>query len=204
MSGKYGLFSSWTLISYLSGLALLIFITVFFSLAFDGSITVDRDRANLLYQLEKGAEYEEELRLERIRLAERMKSDVSDRLDQHHTITQISSLSEALELERRLLTTERDQLRREIQAIPQQLADHRSTYRREQRKTLLQQNFEELRLRSGRIFVGVTIKGFDETSMQIRHSGGITRIPMVDLSDEWKERIHWRADEVSGINSPRS
>lgn len=191
-----------SLITYLVGLSLLVFVAVIFSLVFDGSIIPDRNEANLQYRIAREQEYKEGLEMEKQQLLARWKAITSPRIEQHIEFTDTQKLVASLEDKRRRLTLQREQLQTKIREIPVLLVEHRDTYRRDVRNRLKNAKFEELQLNSGRRYQDVIIRGFEDTSIQIAHAGGIARIAMVELPDDWKARIHWGSDEASGISSP--
>ena len=190
------------LISYLVGLGLLVFIAVTFSLVFDGSITPDRDEANLRDRIDRESDHKEALELEKNKLLAEWNHRLLPLLSQEAELADVRSVAEKRKIQKLDLTRRKEQLQITIHEIPLLLVEHRDVYRKEVRNRLTHEKFDSLELSSGKRYTEVTIREFDESSLQITHAGGAARIAMVELPEDWKAKIHWGSDEVSGISSP--
>lgn len=103
--------------------------------------------------------------------------------------------SAALRDRRRALETERAELEAGCAALAESVEAHLKTFRERRRLSLIGRRVERFESRSGRVYRDVVIRGFGPRSMSIAHADGLARIPFVELSDEWRGRIAWGADE---------
>lgn len=99
----------------------------------------------------------------------------------------------------------RDEGREALARGRQSFADYRQRYRDSAREAMKGREFERIELQSGEVYQQVKVTEVDAARMQIRHSGGITGLPIeqlpADLLDflqyDEEEKAQHLADEAS-------
>lgn len=77
--------------------------------------------------------------------------------------------------------------------------DYKRQYRESERAAAVGETMTELTTLSGKTYTGVTITKVDPLRMQVRHSGGITGIPIDDLPEDLQDRFQPDTDEQSEV-----
>lgn len=93
------------------------------------------------------------------------------------------------------LEESRSSLRDRISSLEKEFARYRGEYRSKTWSAAVGEKLGNLRLRSGRQFMQVTITRVTDVGLEVTHESGIARIQAPDLDQELQERFQWRDEE---------
>jgi predicted nucleic acid-binding Zn-ribbon protein len=76
------------------------------------------------------------------------------------------------------------------------LSDYKRQYRKSARDSLVGKTYETLKTQSGKTYSNVSVTEVDLSRVQVRHSSGVTGIPLVELPDEIQEFLQIDTAEI--------
>lgn len=145
----------------------------------DNAATIADLERSVRSSRQRAVEYEKEHR----RIAE----------DLHHEQVRIASLT----LKSEALENERESIEQAIADAEAALGQGRLAARDAARQRLVGDFLGEVRFRGARRYTGVRVTGFGPGTMRFSHDGGVSSIPLSQLSKDLKSRIFWDPSEAA-------
>jgi chromosome segregation ATPase len=95
------------------------------------------------------------------------------------------------------LQLDRDEADKKVEAAQAALDSYKDSYRTAERKGAAGETMPELKLLNGITYTDVSITLVDNVGMQIRHSGGVKRIPYQDLPEAMQDRFQFDLGQMT-------
>lgn len=176
---------------FLAGIAVLVVIGVVFAMVVDRRFRVSKGRAAVASELEAGVLQVNRVKA-RISDMERVWKEQVQPFEEHdRKVAELTERVRGSSLRLAEARSRRDLLRTEIAAAETAFRAERDSIRQKARTAAVGEKLAELKVRGGKAYLGVTIKGVTDEGLEIQHANGISRIRPEDLDAVWRERFQW-------------
>jgi hypothetical protein len=185
------------MVGFLVGIIVLVFAGIFFSLLADKRFSFSSNRISLqdTIRTEKAELDSLKFRLETAR--EHWRKHCEPLSSQEAAADEVSAAIRAGEARLRTLRIERDAAATELASSTGGFDDYRNQYRQQVRGAASEEQLDELRSRTGKVYKNVIIRRVSATGLDIRHDLGMSRLLPDELDPSWHERFQWTRDEVA-------